>query len=105
MPTNTRNPAAAGLRAGLPRRKSFGDDNRLLAQNHAAAQVRLKFLARRLHALGEAPLVHFLNELERGAALRPLLETYAALPADLIRAYRGDRFTPPTFLVKEDGAA
>jgi len=65
----------------------------------------LKFLARRLHALGEAPLFHLLKQLERGAELRPLLEQYAALPADLIRAYRGDQFTPSTFMIKEGDVA
>jgi hypothetical protein len=95
MPENSRNPATAGQRAGSPCRKSFGDDNRLLAQKHAAAQVRLQFLAGRVHALGPAPLCHLFRDLERGADLRPTLETYAALPADLIKAYRGDRFPEP----------
>jgi hypothetical protein len=58
-------------------------------------RLRLKFLASRLHALGPKPLAHFLDEVERVVALRPTLEEYAALPADLIRAYRGDEFTPP----------
>ncbi len=105
MPTKRESPATAGLRAGLPRRKSFGDEDRLLAQNHAAAQdLRLQFLARRVHALGEAPLFHLLKQLERGAELRPLLEQYAALPADLIRAYRGDQFMPALFVTKGDAA-
>jgi hypothetical protein len=63
---------------------------------------RLRHLALRLHALGPKPLYHFLDELERGADLRESLETRAALPAELIRAYRGDEFTPP-FVI--DGGA
>jgi len=105
MATNVESP---GLLAepGLPNKTATISVPFLISPNDNATQdLRLKFLARRLHALGEAPLFHLLKQLERGAELRPLLEQYAALPADLIRAYRGDRFTPPTFLVKEDGAA
>jgi hypothetical protein len=40
-------------------------------------RVRLRYLARRLHALGPAPLAHFLNELAHGADLRASLEEYA----------------------------
>jgi hypothetical protein len=95
MLTNSRNPATAGQRAGSPCRKSFGDDDRLLAQKQAAAQVRLQFLAGQVHALGPKPLFHLLDEVERGAPLRQTLEVYAALPVDLVRAYRGDRFPEP----------
>jgi hypothetical protein len=56
---------------------------------------RLQFLAQRLHALGAKPLYHFLDEVERGAPLRAHLERYAALPADLIKAYHGDNFAAP----------
>jgi hypothetical protein len=47
---------------------------------------------RKLHRLGERPLYEFIRELERGAEVRATLETYAELPADLIKAYHGDRF-------------
>lgn len=53
--------------------------------------VRLRYLARRIHALGERPLFEMLLELERGAALMPTLERYARLPASFIRAWDGDR--------------
>jgi hypothetical protein len=49
-------------------------------------QVRLRHLASRLNRLGEAPLYHFLAEI---------VETYASLDADPIKAYRGDRFPEP----------
>jgi hypothetical protein len=64
------------------------------AAARAANRLRLQLLARRLHALGPKPLFHFLDEVERGADLRSHLERYAALPADFIRAYGGDRFAP-----------
>jgi hypothetical protein len=67
---------------------------RAVAANKPAAgrQVRLLYLARRLHGLGERPLFHFLDEVERGADLRPHLERYAALPAAFIKANGGDKF-------------
>ena len=56
---------------------------------------RLTLLAKRVHALGERPLLELLRELERGAELHPALERYARLPADLIAAFGGDRLTQP----------
>jgi hypothetical protein len=108
MTVKRESPATAGLRAGFPRRKSFGDDDRLLAQNHAAAQAgsraRRQRLVEQLHRLGPAPLFHALAEIERGASVAATLETYAELDPDFIRAYHGDQFTPSTFLIREDGA-
>ncbi|MDQ6868136.1 MAG: hypothetical protein M3178_06925 [Pseudomonadota bacterium] len=65
-----------------------------MAANKPAAgrRVQLQYLARRLHGLGERPLFHFLDEVERGADLRPHLERYAALPAAFIKANGGDKF-------------
>jgi hypothetical protein len=97
----------AGGAPGL-RKSSFlaGLDNRdippklLLAQGvisrkpRTVREVRSKWLSARLHALGPKPLFHFLDELERGADLRAALARYAALPADFIRIYHGDRFAP-----------
>jgi hypothetical protein len=54
--------------------------------------VRLRYLARRLHALGERPLFEFLKELEAGADLRARLERYARLDPELIRSLGGDQF-------------
>jgi hypothetical protein len=92
--------------AGFLNASRFGDfDDHGIAQNTAAGQAvhgdnslaRLRHLARRLHALGEKPLYHFLDEVERGAPLRPHLEAYARLfpLAGFIREHHGDEFAPP----------
>ena len=64
-----------------------------------ARRVRLQYLARRLHGLGERPLFHFLDEVERGGPLRLHLERYAVLPADFIRVYGGYRFAPSLHVI------
>jgi hypothetical protein len=63
-------------------------------------QVRLKYLALRLHPLEPKPFFHFLHEVERGANLRAHLEKYAALPADFIKANGGGQFGPRAFLLR-----
>jgi len=68
----------------------------------SARRVRLQYFARCLHALGQAPLFHFLNEVERGEPLRPHLERYAVLPADFILANGGDRFAPSLHCIDGD---
>ena len=82
---------AGPLNSSLP----GGFDGHGIAQPQAPSQARLRYLARRLHALGPKPLYHFLDEVERGAPLRPHLERYARLPADFIREHHGDQFAPP----------
>jgi hypothetical protein len=52
---------------------------------------RLRHLARRIHALGERPLFELLRELEAGAPLRPRLERYAELSADVVERLGADR--------------
>ena len=64
----------------------------------------MKFLARRLHALGELLVYYFLRELERGAELRPLLEEYAEIDPDFVKAFNGDRFQPVLFVTKGDAS-
>jgi hypothetical protein len=73
--------------------------------NSTAFQTKLsrQRLFERLHALGSKPLWQFLEEVECAAPLRATLEIYAALPADIIRAYGGDRFAP--VLWPRDGGA
>lgn len=93
-PSKWQRPATARLVNG-PRNERIG--RRLT--NTDRRRVRLQCLASPLHALGPRPLFHFLDEVDRGAPLRPHLETYSALPADFVRAYGGDRFQPP-FAVK-----
>jgi hypothetical protein len=69
----------------------------------ALREARLNFLACRLHGLGPKPLFYFLDEVERGEPLRLRLERYAALPANFIKIYGGDRFTPSLHCI--DGGA
>ena len=66
----------------------------------AATDLRLRCLAPRVHGLGEGPLYHLLRDLAGGAPLLPTVESYARLPADLIRAYRGDRLPPALAVIK-----
>ena len=63
-------------------------------------QGRLKNLARRLHALGERPLFHYLDEVERGYPLREPLEDYARLDPDLVAAPGGSHFGPTVFAIE-----
>jgi hypothetical protein len=88
-----------------PRQAEILRNPRAVAAKKPAAgrRVRLQYLARRLHGLGERPLFHFLDEVERGADLRPHLERYAALPAAFIKANGGDKFAPIVRVI--DGGA
>lgn len=109
MVTNEKVRPPQGAGAGLPSKTSVDLESFFIAQKHAPAQAgsraRPQRLVAKLWQLGPAPLDHFIREIEAGGAIDTTLETYAALPADLIRAYHGDRFMPSTFLVREDGAA
>ena len=105
MATKRESPATAGQRAGLPRKTTVDHVPFFISPDDRTTQdLRLKFLARRLHALGEAPVYYFLRELEKGADLRPLLEAYAEIDPVFVKAFHGDRFQPPLFLTK-GGAA
>jgi hypothetical protein len=75
------------------------DESEFKPSPDANQAMRLKYLATRLHDLGPKPLWHFLQDIERGASLRPTLEAYAALPADFIREHGGDQFAEP-FLIE-----
>jgi hypothetical protein len=59
--------------------------------------VRLQYLARRIHSLGERPLAQLLIELAAGDDLHGVLERYARLAplADFIRALDGERLKGP----------
>jgi hypothetical protein len=63
-------------------------------------RVRLQHLARRLHALGERPLFHYLNEVECGYSLREHLEAYARLDPNVVAAPGGTHFGPPVFVIE-----
>jgi hypothetical protein len=55
-------------------------------------QGDLAVFARKIHRLGERPLYELFRELERGADLRETLETYAALPREIVIAFNGEHF-------------
>jgi hypothetical protein len=96
----------AGGAAGPETSLLGGLDSQEIARKSVPAQVellRLQFLAARLHALGLKPLYHFLDEVERGADLRSHFEKYAALQADIILAYGGDRFPPALHVIGGGG--
>lgn len=65
-----------------------------------SVELRLRYLAPRVHRLGEAPLFHLLRELAAGAEVLPTVERYARLPADLIHAYHGDRLPPALAVIR-----
>jgi hypothetical protein len=71
----------------------------------AQSEIRLKYLAGRIHQLGPAPLYYLLSDIEQQSSgdLRELFEQYAQLPAELIKVYRGDQFAPPVSLIREGG--
>lgn len=71
------------------------NDNHSTSQDARLAPERLAFLARRVHALGERPLLELLRELERGAELHSTLERYGGLPADFIAEWGGHRLPTP----------
>ncbi len=75
----------------------FGNVNRRAAddiRDNSLSNVKFQRFVENLHALGPGVLAYFIREVTAGADVCTLLETYAALPADFIRAYGGDRFTP-----------
>jgi hypothetical protein len=89
-------PAIAGNDPRINERLDGGSSSVSTTSPHdaeAANRTRLQFLAAR-HALGPAPLFHFLDEVERGADLRSHLEEYSQLPVDFVKANRGDQFPP-----------
>jgi hypothetical protein len=67
----------------------------------SSMRPRLMHFARRIHALGEAPLYHLLVELSAlSSASMERFEAYAGLPADFIEAYGGARLPPAVFRIK-----
>jgi hypothetical protein len=63
-----RTPTAGGA-AGANQKFSFSDEEFHIAEAASQSKARLRYLAERLHALGEKPLYHFLTDLERGETL------------------------------------
>jgi DNA topoisomerase IB len=66
-------------------------------------RVRLQHLARRLHALGERPLFHFIDEVERDYPLREHLEEYTRLDPNVVAALWGSHFGLAVFVIEGDG--
>jgi hypothetical protein len=96
-PRNARRPAPAQLGNGPPIENAWQQLN----LPRSTSRRRLQYLATKIHALGPAPLLHLLNDLEAGKPVWPTVDRYAALPADFIKANAGDQFAP--FLWPIDG--
>jgi hypothetical protein len=56
------------------------------------SQIRLQYFAERLRRLGPKALFHLLDELQRGADLHVTLDRYAAVPAESVLAFGGNKF-------------
>jgi hypothetical protein len=71
-----------------------------------APRERLAHLARKIHRLGERPLLELFVELAAGAPLIPRLERYAALSdlAPFIKQWGGDRLPIARLVRKGRGA-
>ena len=68
----------------------------------SSTELRLRHLAQQVYDLGPRPLHELMCQIVAGdGEPMALFERYGALPADLIRAYRGDQFPPRLFLLRE----
>jgi hypothetical protein len=98
MAYSTKTPVRAGVAAGVSDAFPGGNCNSKITRAsttfQAADRARRQRLVEQLHRLGPAPLAHFIRDLERGGNIDVTLEAYAALPADFIKAFGGDRFPP-----------
>jgi hypothetical protein len=63
-------------------------------------RVRLRHLAKHLHALGPRPLFHYLDEVERGYPLCEHLEAYALLDPGVVAALGGTHLGPPVYVIE-----
>ena len=86
----------AGGAAGS-RRMSFLD--RIDTRANSTSRQKFQRLVEKLHALGPGGISYFLREVDRGADVLDTLEIYAALPADFVKAYGGDRFAPAVHVI------
>jgi hypothetical protein len=97
--------------SGLKRKTPAGSDRRgsresvnktdlIRARRYGQAerQLRRRYLAQRIHALGARVLLELVEELDRhhelGADLDRRLERYASLDPALLRALGADHFAP-----------
>ncbi len=107
MAYSTKTPVRAGVAAGASDAFPGGNCNSKITRASPAFQAtnltRRQRLIEQLHRLGPAPLAHFIRDIERGGDIDATLEAYAALPADLIAAYGGDRFAPALHVIDGGG--
>jgi hypothetical protein len=67
----------------------------------SSTSLRLTVLAQRVHDLGPRPLYELMRQIVAGdGEPMALFEKYGALPAELIRAYRADTFSPNVILLR-----
>lgn len=62
--------------------------------------LRLRYLARQIHALGERPLFELMAELSGSSTALDIFESYATLDGEFIRALGGDVLPPSIRIVK-----
>lgn len=72
---------------------------------HSIPDVRLQYLAARLHALGPRSTYELFRELAAGADLFIRLEVYARLDPEIVRALGGDVLPINCFLVLDADAS
>jgi hypothetical protein len=63
--------------------------------------ARFRHLARQIQRRGERPLYEFLREIAAGRDPIALMETYAALPTEIIRALGADKLRGPAVICLE----
>ena len=90
------NPAAWTARTGLGNVNRRPADD---ARSNNISRQRFQRFVEQLHALGPPPLAHFIRDIKRGGDIDALLEEYAALPADFVAAYGGDKFPSAVHVV------
>lgn len=72
-------------------------------RRHHSIDIRLRYLAGRLHCLGPRALYEFITEIQRnpGGDVMLCLERYAAIDLDHLRAAGGDQFPTQIFEVRK----
>ena len=65
-------------------------------------EVRLRHLARQVHALGPRPLYELFRELVAGADPQDRIQAFADIDADFVHALGGDQFFPLIAVIEQD---
>jgi hypothetical protein len=97
MPLKIVNPAGAVSAAGLRNSSSRGGRRPEFYHKSKSLQAprydpRFRRQLEAIHSQGPVVMAYLVEELAAGADLRETVATYAALPAEFIRTYGGDRF-------------